>query len=207
MNLLNKIKLKLVLLIYAILTFNNIFSQGFIKYSEKEKDSIKKIDYIDRQYTLLDSNFNILAHKILKVSSKELHKKLNQSKNYKDSLRAVLEFDLKNSYAEHLAFHRILKTWENLSFYIWLNPKETKKLARKLNIYHPHKLYEFLISETENETRENLLNKLYRKLKNELEIEINYNSNKQLIYQAFRYNPDRLKKKRQYLEKHSNHKH
>lgn len=200
-------KLKLVLLVLAMLTFNCSTAQGFISLTKKDKDSIKEIDFIDKEYTFLDRNFNIQKNKLLKRSDENTLQKFRQCENYNDSLRVVLEFDLKNNYAEHLAFHRILKTWQNVSFYIWLTPKKTKQLANKLNIFHPHKFYEFLIAETENETREALLNRLYLKLKKELEKEINYSTNKELIYQAFRYNPDRLKMKRQYLENHSGHKH
>ena len=200
-------KLKLVLLVLAMLTFNCSTAQGFINLTKKDKDSIKQIDFIDKEYTFLDRNFNIQKNKLLKRSDENTLQKFRQCENYKDSLRVVLEFDLKNNYAEHLAFHRILKTWQNMSFYIWLTPNKTKQLANKLHIFHPHKFYEFLIAETEDETREALLNRLYLKLKKELEKEINYSTNKELIYQAFRYNPDRLKMKRQYLEKHSGHKH
>lgn len=186
-------KLKLVLLVLAMLTFNCSTAQGFISLTKKDKDSIKEIDFIDKEYTFLYRNFNIQKNKLLKRSDENTLQKFRQCENYNDSLRVVLEFDLKNNYAEHLAFHRILKTWQNVSFYIWLTPKKTKQLANKLNIFHPHKFYEFLIAETENETREALLNRLYLKLKKELEKEINYSTNKELIYQAFRYNSDRLK--------------
>jgi hypothetical protein len=187
-----------------ILFLNNFFSQGFINYSKKEKDSIYKIDFINKEYKYLDKSFKILTDKI---DDREIIYNLSRCENYRDSLRVILRFNLNNSYALHMAYHRILKTWENVGFYIWRDAEQTERLARSFNIYHPHLFYEFLISENRNKIKDKLISNLYNDLCDSIANNIEFENNKQLLYLAFELNPKRIKVRKDYISKHSNHEH
>ena len=185
--------------IIVLFTYSGL-AQSFNSYSKIEKDSIKNIDYINKDYQFLGDNFEIeLGDENTKHDS---DLKFQPNFSYKDSLRVVLKYNLKSDYAVHLAFHKILKNWENVGFYLWMSPKASERLANTLNIYHPHLFYEYLISEQEDATKESLFNNLKKTLQKELNVENpSFDTNKALLKYAFKLNPEREIAMKAYFKK------
>lgn len=201
----NKYLLTFLFLVLFPLTTH---SQGFVNYSQAEKDSILKIDFINKDYRFLDKEFKIKTAELKEIEVPTNAPVFRENSKYKDSLRAILNYNLNHSYAEHLAYHRILKKWESVGFYIWETPEETKKLAASLKIYHPYLFYEYLISEKSNSRKNKLLNKLEAMLKSSVDSNQSFQTNKELLYFAFKNNPERRKAMNRYFKsKNSNHRH
>lgn len=200
----NLTKVSQILVLFGVLFINNLHSQGFTNLNEKDKDSILKIDFIEMEYEYLDKKFRIFADDI---KDSNLKQKLSISNTYKDSLDVILSYNLKNTYAEYIAFHRILKSWENVGFYIHKSSIETQNLAKTIGIEHPYKFYELLISEKNNKLKDDIINEVLLILCNKYNIDTEFENNKQILYEAFKLNPNRIKAKNEYLKKNSNHKH
>jgi hypothetical protein len=195
------------LFITGIFTVSNTYSQGFINFSNEEKDSIKFIDYINRDYQFLNADFKILKNQLLESKNIFLLDRLGEQINYNDSLRIILEYNLDNSYAIHLAYHRILKTWVNVGYYLWMNAKEVKVVAAAFDIDHPYLFYEFLIDQKRNKLKTMLLDDLKIKISDTSQQFLKFETNKELLYYAFKKNSERLKDMRAYVKKKGVHKH
>lgn len=166
--------------------------------SNREKDSLLNIDYINKDYKFLGSEFQINSEAL---NQKNLNIKFKENASYKDSLRTILEYNLKNDYAVHLAYHRILTPWERTSFYLWKSVEETQKIARSFGFDHPYLFYQFLISEEKNGRKDELISNLYESLKKNLEIEKVFETNKALLRFAFKKNPARAQAMKDYVRK------
>jgi hypothetical protein len=185
--------------IIVLFTYSGL-AQSFNSYSKIEKDSIKNINYIEKDYQFLSNDFKIDLNDENEKQISDL--KLQPNFKYKDSLRAILKYNLKSDYAVHLAYHRILKKWENTGFYIWMSPEDSEKLANSLNIYHPHLFYEYLVSEKEDAQKASLFSNLKQTLQKELKVENpEFDTNKALLKYAFKLNPEREIAMKAYFKK------
>ncbi len=172
--------------------------------SDAEKDSLINIDYINKSYDFLDSEFNIQTQEF---RQKPAGLKFKDNSTYKDSLRTILSYNLDNDYAVHLAYHRILTPWERTSFYLWKSVEETQKVANSFGFKHPFLFYQFLISEDKNKEKSTLTNDLYEELKANLGIDKVFETNKALLRYAFKNNPGRIQAMKDYLKKNTKHEH
>lgn len=199
---------KFLLFSFSVLEFFSANSQGFSSYTKTEKDSLLNIDYINTNYEFLDEDFQIKTDELKEFQASSDTIKFRENATYKDSLRAILTYNLKHDYAVHLAFHRILTPWERTSFYLWKSVDETKALAGTFGFEHPYLFYEFLISEQSNPQKEKLLTNLEAKLKSNLDDRQTFKTNKALLRYAFKHNPDReMAMKKYFKDKNMTHKH
>jgi len=172
--------------------------------SNQEKDSLLSIDYINKSYNFLDSQFEIQYDKL---AQKDVKLEFRENSDYKDSLRTILDYNLKNEYAVHLAYHRILTPWERTSFYLWKSVEETQNIARSFGFDHPYLFYQFLISNEQNNRKQVLFDDLYKNLEENLGVEKTFETNKALLRFAFKKNPARVQAMKDYVKKNTNHKH
>lgn len=184
------------------------YSQNLSDLSPTEKDSLLNIDYINKDYQFLDEDFQIKTDELKEFQASLGVVEFRENAVYKDSLRAILKYNLKHDYAVHLAFHRILTPWERTSFYVWEGVDDTKALAQSFGFEHPYLFYEFLISEKSDPQKEKLLKDLQAQLNSNLDHHETFKSNKALLLFAFKHNPDREKAMKKYFKRVNNkHKH
>ena len=171
----------------------------YLKQRKIKVDSLKKIDYLSKVYSYIDSDFNI------KISKKKFDEIASRSekkiKNHNDSLMIVLYEELKDNEAVNIAFHRILFSWEKLSLYIWENAQDAKLISERFGFKHPYRFYEFLrdkdiASQEKEDFLINLNRKVAEKIPNVVEI---LPIDKFLNYTFFN-NPERLRRNKEYLE-------
>jgi len=176
--------------------------QIFLKEKQRKIDSLKKLNFIDMNYEYLDSNFKIKIDK--KKFKKIIYEEPRVVENYKDSLMAILYYELKDYDAVNIAFHRILFKWEKLGFYIWESTEDTKEIGKQLGFKHPYRFYKFLKdTDVENSKKTELLIRLKSKLIKKINDTIDIKPYDKFLKYAFRHNPERIKFKKEYLKKHS----
>ena len=180
-------------------------------------DSLSKIDYIDRYYEFLDRDFNIIIGNgekekfdaIYARFIKEVVEPMNYrikpiNFGYKDSLRIILYDEFGDDRAVHIAFHRILKKWGNIAFYIWDSPAKAQEIGNGFGYTHPHRFYKFLIDdEKKSVEKDQLLKQVQSKILTELEVAMPIEPNKTFLTFAFRKNPKRMEAMKAYIKKHS----
>ena len=200
--------MKILIVFITLLVQAVLFSQEKdIKYDAaflKEKDlkisKLIKIDYINKSYKYLDSNFKI------KISKNQFDKlflhEQQQTRTYKDSLMIVLYAELGDNDAVNIAFHRILFSWKQLSFYIWENESNTKQLAESFGFKHPYSFFEFIGNPTnDNANKIEILKKMQTKISEKKIDTISLKPYNKFLDYAFKFNPERLKYNAEYLQK------
>ncbi|WP_124979289.1 hypothetical protein [Nonlabens xiamenensis] len=196
------------ILLLALLCSLQSRAQQISDFTKAQRDSIAAMDFINRDYQFISDDFKLLREEIDCDASQQLKNKLSHRIAYKDSLFELLRYNLGGEYQAYLAFHRILKKWENIGFYLWMDSESTKTLACKFDIEHPHLFYEFLASEESSADKRKIFNRLKNKLKEadveSLEPSASY---RDWMYHAFEHNPARVYVQKNYLKKNSRHKH
>jgi len=178
----------------------------FLNAKTKKIDSLKAIDYFNRKYKYLDTNFNI---KIDKKKFDELVLKNSIIvKTYKDSLMVVLLQELGDNDAVNIAFHRILFNWKKMSFYIWENEQTTKELAESFGFKHPYSFFIFMKDDNNgNPKKIEFLNQLQIKLLNEKLDKVGLKPYNEFLNYCFKHNTERIKYNEEYIKNFNRNKH
>ena len=166
---------------------------------EKEED----IDFLTYNYKYLDRNHQIIIDSLTFQENVKKYKFIpDRIKMYKDSLLVVTMLNFDDWRNASNAVLEITYTWEALSYYLWMNEKETEDFARSLGIAHPWRMKEFLRSEPNTNTQVNtFFTQLKRKVVKHTGKEIPTTmTRKKFLNYVFKVNPVRIEKAKQYFK-------
>jgi len=200
-------------------TIASIFSQkeikldkkNYLKNSKNKIDSLKKIDFLNKDYKYLNKDFIII------VDSATFNKGLREHKFYKekittyrDSLGVILMLELKDWHASRIAENRITFDWEKISYYIWESEEKSKEIGKTLFFSHPYRFFEYITNESINDYfKKELIQSLTKRIKKKLKKEIEFKTYKQFFTFTFEESQQRRLDMDAYFEKRKikNHKH
>lgn len=212
-------KITLTLMLYF--TIASFFSQtvndkkidriNYLKNRRKKIDSLKKIDFLSKEYKYLNKNFSINIDSITFNKGVKDFKFISERINkYSDSLGVVLMIEMKDWNALRIAEFRITYQWKKIGYYIWESEENSKKLGENLGFTHPYRFYEYLYNESINsEFKLDLVKKLKKRLETKLNTAIKTNSYKEFFNLTFKESEQRKLAMELYYEKKGvkNHKH
>ncbi|WP_340065238.1 hypothetical protein [Ascidiimonas aurantiaca] len=166
---------------------------------EKEEE----IDFLTYSYKYLDRDHQITIDSLTFQEGVKKYKFIpDRIRTYKDSLSVIAMLNFGDWKKERKVVGRITYSWEALSYHLWMNEKETESFARSLGITHPWRMFEFLSLESNTNTE---VNTFFTQLKQKVtkhtgkEIPTTVTRKKFLNY-AFRVNPVRIEKAKQYFK-------
>jgi hypothetical protein len=201
-------KLKLSLL--TLLTSLSIFSQNFVsenptnptegekrildKNKQYQSDSLSKLNYLNRTYKYLDTDFKINIPKdTFDFAVKKYKFYKERIKKYKDSLTVVMVHEFSGNEASRFATLRIGYTWRRLAYHLWISEEESKILGNKNNFNHPYKLKTYIENDTiQTQQRKNIIKDLKSKMFAEGFYKLDtFPNTRKLLNFALRENPER----------------
>ena len=185
---------KSILLPIAILFATNTIAQTPFAVDQVKGANLKNIDWLSLNYRYIDKDYNVV------IDSATYQKALvtfqlpaAQMKTYTDSVAVAMMLEFNDWNTANKAISKVGYTWIKQSYYMWMTPAETKKLAASLGLNHPYKLRQWLSSE--NNTRKKAL-KVLKKLKTKLDKaglkEYDKTSRAKLLSYAYTNNPDKI---------------
>lgn len=177
----------------------------FLAKKRIKLDSLRKIDFLDKNYTYLDANFKpVISSKTFNLAVEENKFIKSRIRNYKDSLRIILAYEIKDSDASRFATNRIGYTWLRLGYHLWLSEEECKEIGENFGFTHPYKFKEHIIDD-KDKGKERLL--FIRNFKKRMQKETNYQldtfiNTSNLLDFALHKNPVRIKAFKKIHKKH-----
>lgn len=181
----------------SIISINFCFAQSFNEEEIlKKRDSLIKLNFIDREYKYLDNDFNIIGLDSVAFQNSILKYKFSfrhlPELRKQDSVKVALMTEFEDWEHTRLAALRINFNWTRLSYYLWLSPAESKIASSEFGFNHPYRFYKFLKDSTiVTRQKTSFFNSLLKKM-NQREIflddDFSYN---QILNKALVENPIR----------------
>lgn len=157
-------------------------------------DKIKEIDFLSYKYKNLDENFKInIDSSMFNSIVKKFGFYEERINTYNDSLRVVLTGEFEDSDYTRIAQLRITYTWKRVSYYLWENPENLQKIAKKHNIKYPY-YFQACVEQSNCPNKEIL--KLVENLRTKLILKFGaetinaLQNNNELLNFAFKNNPE-----------------
>jgi len=194
-------------IIYILVLMVNSIS-GFSQELNNPTIKNTNIDFFNYNYKYLDQDYkiSISSQKFDSIVTKyEFYK--DRIHKYRDSLAVVLVENFNGDWKKtNKATFVISYSWQRLSYHLWMDIDDSKKLAKEFNFNHPYRFKQFLLTDLEDKEVELFFKNLKDKISNNIEstTDLDELSREQLLNFAMRYSKSRIKdfQTKSYLQEH-----
>jgi hypothetical protein len=182
-----------VLTVKDIVKMDSVQLAEYLNKKEKKVDSLLTINYLTYNYQYLGKDYQIeISDDLFNETLVKYSFHNEKIDTYEDSVSVVLMAEFNDWDQARIAGARICFSWQRLCYFTWQDVHEAKEMADNFVVSHPYEMYELLCNENSSVELEQFIDELKQKVFKGNKPEADNLSNKEILKQAFRSNPERI---------------